>query len=118
LNQEPVDLPLSARIDREDRTVQLMIQLYCHDHHTQNTGICEDCQNLMEYAHARLLRCPFAPDKPTCAICPVHCYKPEMREQVRQVMRYAGPRMLLRHPILAIRHLLDGQVKANRRSKV
>ena len=27
------------------------------------------------------------------------------REQIRGVMRYAGPRMLLRHPILAFYHL-------------
>ena len=46
--------------------------------------------------------------KPTCAKCPIHCYKPAMREQIRDVMRYAGPRMLKRHPVLAIRHLLNG----------
>jgi hypothetical protein len=34
-----------------------------------------------------------------------------MREAVREVMRYAGPRMALRHPILAFLHLLDGFVK-------
>jgi len=45
--------------------------------------------------------------KPTCALCPIHCYKPAMREQIRDVMRYAGPRMLRHHPILSIRHLLE-----------
>jgi len=48
-------------------------------------------------------RCPFGPDKPTCAKCPIHCYKPQVRERVREVMRFAGPRMLLRHPVLAVR---------------
>jgi hypothetical protein len=37
----------------------------------------------------------------------VHCYKPAMREQIRVVMRYSGPRMAQRHPLLAAAHLLD-----------
>jgi hypothetical protein len=31
-----------------------------------------------------------------------------MRDQVKVVMRYAGPRMLWHHPILALFHILDG----------
>jgi hypothetical protein len=94
-----------------------MIQLYCRNHHTQESGFCEDCQILWEYARARLLHCPFSPDKPTCANCPVHCYKTEMRERIRRVMRYSGPRMLLHHPILTIRHLLDGRAKMSYKKK-
>ncbi|MCU0373022.1 MAG: nitrous oxide-stimulated promoter family protein [Ignavibacteria bacterium] len=30
-----------------------------------------------------------------------------MREKVKNVMRYSGPRMLLKHPYLAVRHLLN-----------
>ena len=63
----------------------------------------------MGYATRRLDRCVFGDDKPTCANCTVHCYSEAMREQVRAVMRYAGPRMLRRHPILAIRHVIDGR---------
>lgn len=115
---EEINLPArSARISREERTIQAMISLYCHDHHTTKTGLCDDCTALWEYALERLLRCPFAPDKPTCANCPVHCYKPEMREKIRVVMRYSGPRMLLRHPVLTIRHLLDGKIKPRRHSR-
>ena len=66
---------------------------------------------MLDYALCRVDRCPFGAEKPTCANCPIHCYRPERREKIQQIMRYAGPRMLLRHPILAIRHLLD-----NRRS--
>jgi hypothetical protein len=62
----------------------------------------------MDYATVRLERCRFGESKPTCARCPVHCYKSERRDQVKQVMRYAGPRMLWKHPILALRHWLDG----------
>ena len=108
---------IHSRIAREERTVQLMIGLYCHDNHQTTSDLCEDCRQLVEYAHARLMRCPFLPEKPTCAHCPVHCYKPAMREQIRQVMKYAGPRMLLHYPVLTIRHLLDGRIKARRKTK-
>lgn len=69
--------------------------------------LCPQCQQLLTYAHQRLERCKFGEDKPSCTRCPVHCYKPAMREQIRQVMRYSGPRMLLHDPIMAIRHLWD-----------
>jgi hypothetical protein len=67
---------------------------------------------MLDYAAVRLERCPFQEDKPTCAKCPVHCYQPKLREQLKAIMRYAGPRMIWRHPILAIRHSLDAYRKA------
>lgn len=85
-----------------------MIRLYCHDRHGTRDELCAGCRELVDYARVRLERCPFGEDKPTCARCPVHCYRPEMRQRIRAVMRYAGPRMLLRHPLLAVRHLIDG----------
>ncbi len=94
---------------REARTIEAMVGLYCHAHHDRSEGLCGDCAALLAYARERLARCPFQEGKTTCARCPVHCYKREMRERVRTVMRYAGPRMLLRHPILTVLHLLDGR---------
>jgi len=41
-----------------------------------------------------------------CKKCPIHCYKPDMRVKMRAVMRWAGPRMVLYHPIEAIKHLI------------
>ncbi|MFO6484177.1 nitrous oxide-stimulated promoter family protein [Escherichia coli] len=45
-----------------------------------------------------------AKKKPACKQCPVHCYQPAKREEMKQIMRWAGPRMLWRHPILTVRH--------------
>lgn len=86
-----------------------MIRLYCRDHHGEREGLCNQCTELRDYAIERLARCPFQEGKTTCAKCPVHCYRPERREEIRVVMRYAGPRMILRHPILAVWHLIDGR---------
>jgi predicted amidophosphoribosyltransferase len=96
---------------REEKTVAAMVRLYCHDQHETKTGVCAECEALLAYARARLERCPYQERKSTCAKCPIHCYKPAMREQMRAVMRYAGPRMLLRHPLLAVLHLIDGWKK-------
>jgi hypothetical protein len=88
-----------------------MIRLYCRDHHAPTEILCPDCAALSAYASGRLARCVYGEGKPTCAHCPIHCYRPEMRARIREVMRYAGPRMLLHHPVMAIRHLLDGRRK-------
>ncbi|SRR6266496_4671542 len=100
------------RLVREYRTLSAMVWIYCHDLHGEDDGPCDECRELIAYAGRRIDRCVFGADKPTCANCTVHCYNATMRERVRVVMRYAGPRMLLRHPVLAIAHLLDGRRRA------
>lgn len=92
-------------LNAEKETISLMLALYCHDKHEQIKELCEDCSQLEVYAHQRLEHCQFMPEKPVCARCPVHCYQPHYRQQIREVMRYAGPRMLTRAPGAAIRHL-------------
>lgn len=105
--------PARRRPARERRTLEAMIRLQCRDRHRPDAdGLCDACRDLLRYAESRLAKCPFGADKPTCARCPVHCYRPEMRERVREVMRYAGPRMPREHPWLALLHLLDGRRKA------
>ena len=52
--------------------------------------------------------------KTFCSACKVHCYRPEMREKIRAVMRWAGPRMLFVHPVLAVRHLLGTRKEKQR----
>ena len=107
-------MPLThPRMRRERKTIEAMFAIYCRDHHSPPPGrLCDSCQSLQNYAVELLDRCVFQENKPTCANCPVHCYKPDMRQKVRQMMRYAGPRMLPRHPMLAVRHMLDGRRKA------
>lgn len=99
----------ARRLAREQLTIGKMVGIYCTGHHGPvRDGLCGICQEFLEYAELRLEKCPFGEDKPTCANCPIHCYKPARKAQAREIMRYAGPRMLLRHPFLAIAHQLDG----------
>lgn len=102
--------PLPPRLERERKTVAAMIQIYCRAHHRGERfedGLCPGCRTLEEYADARLRTCRYGEEKPTCGECPIHCYKRDRREEIRQVMRYAGPRMLRYRPLLALRHLWD-----------
>jgi Nitrous oxide-stimulated promoter len=116
----------SRRLEREERTLEVMVAMYCRDHHQDDLGpgagrrsgrarpqtLCAECDALLAYAQRKLAGCRYATAKPTCAKCPTHCYKPEMRERVRAVMRYSGPRMLREHPALAVGHLADGRRRA------
>lgn len=95
----------TSRIDEEKEVVKWMIDIYCK-RKEKNDELCPDCKALLDYSWKRLEHCPFGDKKDTCKRCPIHCYKPQMREKMREVMRFSGPRMLLYHPIAAIRHLL------------
>ena len=99
--------------NREKEVVSLMIALYCRKKHGGRT-LCSDCAALDSYARQRSDRCPFMQTKTFCSNCRVHCYKPDMREKIRQVMRFSGPRMLFYHPILAIRHVIETKKEKRR----
>ena len=90
--------------EREKQLVSQMIALYCKKQHG-GKSICPDCAALDAYARQRSDKCPFMETKTFCSACKVHCYKPAMREQIRAVMRWAGPRMLPVHPVLSVKHV-------------
>ncbi len=106
-----------SRLTRERKTIEMMIKIYCSDKHNTTQGLCKDCNNLLIYANQKLDKCPYGETKTTCAKCPIHCYKNDMRQRVRDVMGYSGPKMAYKHPILAFRHILDGRKKPKRTKK-
>ena len=79
------------KIEADLALARRFTEVYCRRHrHNQGTpGLCTGCQELVDYARARLERCPYDP-KPKCKKCPTHCYKPALREQMKQVMRFSG----------------------------
>jgi hypothetical protein len=96
----------NRRLAREWKTVTAMVHIFCREQH--GGSLCDECQELTRYISVRLDRCRFGEDKPTCARCPVHCYQRHQREQIKTVMRFAGPRMLWEHPWLSLCHMIDG----------
>ena len=105
-----------AKREREKTLVSQMIALYCKKHHG-GKSLCPDCAALDAYARQRSDRCPFMETKTFCSNCRVHCYKPDMREKIRGVMRFSGPRMLFHHPIPAIRHVIETKKEKRRLEK-
>jgi hypothetical protein len=101
----------SSCIAREKKTLKAMIRIYCHGAHSTRKHLCQDCAELQEYALARLEKCPFGASKGACSKCPIHCYKPDMRNKIRAVMRYSGPRMFFPHPMLSFYHFRDKRKK-------
>ncbi|MCX6284957.1 MAG: nitrous oxide-stimulated promoter family protein [Bacteroidetes bacterium] len=89
----------------EKRTITAMIRIYCRSVH-KSTELCGLCRDLNEYALKRIEQCVHGMDKPVCQKCQVHCYSPLMREEIKKVMRVAGPQMMLRHPVLSLKHFI------------
>ncbi len=98
----------SPRFEREKETLQAMIRIYCRDLHHSDDALCGDCSELQRYALSRLDHCTFGTVKPKCSECPIHCYTPAMRDRIRIVMRHSGPKMIVKHPVLTLEHVMDG----------
>lgn len=100
--------------EKEKQVVTLMIRLYCRKKHGMKAGLCPECKALADYSCTRSDRCPFMENKTFCSNCKVHCYKPEMREKIRQVMRFSGPRMAFYHPVMAMQHVISSRREAQK----
>lgn len=109
-------MDVAVKREREKVIVSRMIALYCRKYHGGKT-LCPDCAALDAYARQRSDKCPFMETKTFCSNCRVHCYQPEMREKIRAVMRFSGPRMLFHHPIPAIRHMIESHKEKRRLEK-
>lgn len=95
-----------SRLKNEKEMLYTMISLYCKGH-KHGSVLCSHCQKLLEYASERLDVCRFGDRKPFCSKCTIHCYEPEMRKNIRKVMRYSGPRMIWHNPMIALKHFLQ-----------
>ncbi len=104
---------VQSKRQREKEIVSLMIAIYCSKKHGGKT-LCPDCAALEAYARQRSDKCHFMETKTFCSNCKVHCYKPDMREKIREVMRFSGPRMIFHHPIMAIRHVMETRKEKKR----
>ena len=83
------------RIKKDSEVLQAFIKNYCRQKHLKKgakpgaSGLCPACHDLLAYALKRTEKCGLDP-KPRCKKCPVHCYKPEMRERIKEVMKFSG----------------------------
>jgi len=92
------------RYEREIYSLKVMIKFYCNRKHNI-AGLCDSCSKVQDYALQRYHHCPYGNAKPVCSVCPVHCYRPDMRAEIKKIMRFAGPRMLWNYPLIAFDHM-------------
>jgi len=101
-----VDSLANLRYRINARTFDYMLRIYCSSHH-RSTSLCEECNSILEYTLERNRKCPFGAMKPVCSKCEIHCFKKSMAQNVREVMAFSGPRMIFRHPFLALHHIFE-----------
>lgn len=99
--------PLTEQAEREMKTLEFMIGIYCRKKHKHKDGLCAECKELLEYARLRRSLCPFGDNKTFCSNCKIHCYKSDMHEKMRKVMKFSGPRMIFYDPKQALGHVAE-----------
>lgn len=107
---------VNEKREQEIVVVAKMVEIYCHSNKHTKKGLCQECSSLLEYAKGQVKKCPHMEEKTFCSTCKTHCYRPEMRDKIKQIMRYAGPKMLLHHPILTVKHGIN-TLKEKRENK-
>lgn len=101
------NMDVNAKRQHEKEIMEKMIHIYCRGNHGTKKGeLCSECQKLLEYSRMRTEKCPFMAQKSFCSACKVHCYSKEMKENVKKVMKYSGPRMMFVNPGLTIKHMM------------
>lgn len=96
---------IDKKREHEKKVVTTMIRLYCRGNHG-NKKTCPECKELIRYVCLRTDKCPRMVTKTFCSRCPAKCYRPDMLDRITKVMRYSGPRLILHHPIMVIKHML------------
>lgn len=104
---------ISKKKNQEKKIVKYMIELYCKKNHktTRKKKLCSECLELLNYAFERTEKCPFIETKTFCSNCSVHCYKKDMKEKIKKIMRFSGKRMIFSHPILALKHVISMKIE-------
>ena len=95
------------RVHREAVAIGYMIVIFCTGRHQPVDKLCEECRQVLDHVKQAVELCLYKEDKPVCGKCATNCYNPAIKQKLQLIMRYAGPRMMVHHPVLALRHCLD-----------
>lgn len=112
---------LTNKEKKDLKILALFTSVYCRDHHSaarsalaglpkqlvslERYACCPSCQEFLVYAIERRLNCPLE-ERPVCKHCQIHCYHPEYREKVREIMRYSGKTLIKRGRLDLLWHYL------------
>lgn len=101
-------MEVQKRREKKHEIVEKMIETYCTKQKHLNDGgkLCSDCDELLNYSLQRTTRCPHVEKTLFCVNCPTPCYKPDMKEKMRIMMKYSGPRFFFSHPLIVLEHVM------------
>ncbi|MGL4956150.1 MAG: nitrous oxide-stimulated promoter family protein [Bacteroidales bacterium] len=97
---------MKEKRQKEKNIIRLMIALYCKNKHQTEIDLCDKCRDLIQYAEQKIDLCPMMQSKTFCSKCKVHCYVPNMREEIKKVMHFSAPRMIFYQPMEVLKYLL------------
>lgn len=115
---------MDRRLKRDLKTLVTFIDIYCRHQHAdagrrpaelkthdveairgKPVPLCPECRKLLAHAFIKRSTCPMEP-KPACKHCPDHCYHPKYRQQIRDVMRFSGRKLVTSGRLDYLYHLL------------
>lgn len=98
----------NTHIDKDRKTLEAIGRIYCAAHHEDakkdEAGLCASCRETVERTFERASACPFGHEG-NCQDCEVHCQRGDAQRRIREMMRYAAPRMTVRHPLMTFDYL-------------
>ncbi len=110
---------MTKRQKKDIRLLAGFVRLYCAGHHDETSRVdvrlpaglgtvplCGECGQLLSYAVSKRLSCPLEGEKPSCKRCRIHCYGDRERKKIRQVMAWAGKRMIMSGRLAYLWHYL------------
>lgn len=101
-----LEIDIEKKRKREQEIVEKMIEIYCRKKHKKES-LCEECSNLLEYTRQRSNNCPLIEVKTFCASCKIHCYKKDMKDKIKEVMKFSGKRLIFYYPKDVLLHIID-----------
>ena len=97
---------IEKKRDREKKVISEMVKLYCRKNHKKRE-LCDECKDVLNYSLNRIDNCKYMDTKTFCSNCKKPFYSPKMKEKIKQIMKFSGPRILFHHPLLVISHMLS-----------
>lgn len=95
------------KTEKDRATLEAMGRIFCKAHHAgpkDASGLCASCRETVDATLARTEACPYG-HRGNCQDCDIRCQRGDARERIREIMRYAAPRMAARHPLMTMEYL-------------
>ena len=98
---------IKNNIPKEKANIKKTFAVYCHkEHDTSGDKLCPKCTALLATVLMKMNRCPYGITKPICDRCESPCFSKSQNIEFRKIMTANQKSMLLRHPIMTIKHKL------------